>query len=203
MFTKAMEIHAYLFANFAEKHRVGRKELEGAALRLYAELLVRSGDTNERVSDGAEEAIKVMLANERVRETGVLQDRLVLPINSHSSSSQSRKEKPEPPKQALTRCEVVYHMIKDLGLAGGRTPSSVGVGRLAEFAVSAVTHTAAPVRKYGERIALTLYSIDPGRVRRAVEEAMEGPDGTRNRNVALRHLREEFDRRDGRTAERA
>ncbi len=103
------------------------------------------------------------------------------------------KEKPEPPKQALTRCELMLHLVKNLDLAG------VSTGKAAEFAVSAVTHTAAPVRKFGEKLTLCLHSRDPARVRRAVTTAAEGGGGegaTRNRNVALRKLLEEFDRRD-------
>ena len=91
----------------------------------------------------------------------------------------------------MTRCELVLHLVKHLDLAG------VSTGRVADFAVSAVTHSAAPVRKQGEKVALALYSRDPDRVRRAVRKASDGPDGgSRNRNVALRKLLEEFDRRD-------
>ena len=117
----------------------------------------------------------------------------MVPLKSQSSQSrQSRmnKERPEPPKQALTKCELVLHMVKDLGLAG-QPPTSVG--RLSEFALSAVTHTSAPVRKQGEKISLALYAVDPDRVLRVFMPALDGPDG---RNMALRKLMDEFDRRD-------
>lgn len=52
-------MHAFLFGPFLDQHRVARKEVETASLRVYSELIVRAGDTNERVSDRAEEAIQV------------------------------------------------------------------------------------------------------------------------------------------------
>lgn len=177
---------------------MARKELDSATNRVYTELIVKSGDTNERVSDRAEEAIQAMLRSQRIRELGIVQERLLVPIKLAQSSSQSRRpgpgggsgnaEKPEPPKQALTRCELVLFMIKDLDLAGRQFSS---VSACCEFGVSALGHTAPGVRKQGEKILLALYAVDPDRVRRYMPD-----DGDRSKNLAFRKVLEEFDKRD-------
>ncbi len=151
-----------------------------------------------------------MLASPKVRETGVLQERLIAPIKSQSSQSREsrmNKERPEPPKQALSRVEIVQHMVAKLKMTG-EPPATVR--RLAEFAMSAANHTSAPVRKQvdkiqirisversnaymgnlwfflqGERLSVMLYKHSgdqTGKVRDALARASEGPDGIKNRN---------------------
>ena len=98
-----------------------------------------------------------MLASPKVRETGVLQERLIAPIKSQSSQSREsrmNKERPEPPKQALARVEIVQHMVAKLKMTG-EPPATVR--RLAEFAMSAANHTSAPVRKQVDKIQIRIF----------------------------------------------
>ncbi len=157
-----------------------------------------------------------MLASPKVRETGVLQERLIAPIKSQSSQSREsrmNKERPEPPKQALSRVEIVQHMVAKLKMTG-EPPATVR--RLAEFAMSAANHTSAPVRKQvdkiqirisverlnawetyvvffqGERLSVMLYKHSgdqTGKVRDALARASEGPDGIKNRNQVKKSAR--------------
>ncbi len=90
-FSKALEVHSELFGTFLRDHRVARKEVESAVSRCYSELMARVGDTNERVADGAEDALQLMLDCEAVRQTGVMQEKLVVPIKSQSSQSREAR----------------------------------------------------------------------------------------------------------------
>lgn len=140
--------------------------------------MIRSGDTNERVQNKAIDGIKDMLAKEKVQDSGILQDKILMPYNA--------KDK-EPPKQALTRAELALYMIEDLNLVDSVTAFT-------KFGVSAVEHSSMPIRKVGEQILLALYDIDGDRVRDIMPE--DNPK-IRKTHIAYRKLFEEFDRKDG------
>ena len=175
-----MDIHDYQFGTFIETFRIPRKELESSSVKTYQSLLMRAGETNDRVSDRAEEAIQKMLQNKEIQALGAIQMKLMEPLKLPSKIN---------PKQVLVRTELVLYMITDLDLAG-RDPTRVE--SLADYGISAVSHTSAAVRKMGEKILLRLYTIDAD----AVRFMMPDREKDKKNNLAIRRLFDEFDKKD-------
>ena len=173
--------------------KTSRKEIESAALKTYKELLLLSGDTStDRVSQKAKDNIKLMLAVKQVRNSGVLQERLVQPFKPEVAMKKGGEHR-EPPKQALVRGVIVLDDIVKAGLVGRGGPPLVRIEDLTAFGISAVEHSILDVRKVGERIMLALYKIDGDRVR---DFLPEDDIAVRKTNIVYRKLFEEFDRLD-------
>ena len=97
----------------------------------------------------------------------------------------------EPPKMSLTKCELVLHLMGVYPDVIGRAPCNMAP--LTTFGISGINHTAAPVRKYGEKIILKLYDLDPKTVKKTLPQ-----DNPKNRkiNFHYRTIYEEFERRE-------
>jgi len=129
-----------------------RREIESSSSKLYAELMIRAGDNVERISDRAEEAVQSMLDQEKVRQSGVIQEKLSASI-----------EKKEPPKQVLSRVELALWLVKD---RDGESDPGAGVSRLTDMALKAAAHSSPAVRTVGEKLVLELHARAPEKVRR-------------------------------------
>ncbi len=193
VFSKAVEIHAYLFGPFLETApKTSKREIESAAIKTYKELLPLSGDTgSERVAKRSKEAIRTMLSVEAVLESGVLQERLATPIKEDKKKSNNS----EPPKQSLVRAEIVLEDIIHKGLVGKGGPPRLPLELLVEFGVSAFENSTPVLRKIGEKILLALYEINGDRVR---DFLPEDDVKVRKTHITYRKLFEEFDRIDKR-----
>jgi hypothetical protein len=80
IYTRAIDTHAILFTTFSETHKPSDGELKKSSSRLYAELLLRTGDPTERIREKAVGAIKTMMQNEKVRKQDNLQYLLTEPL---------------------------------------------------------------------------------------------------------------------------
>lgn len=76
----ALELHAIIINEFIVQHKLPSKEIESSAVKFYKELIIRSGDTMERIQDKAEDAIKLMLQNQTIRDSGKLQELIIPPL---------------------------------------------------------------------------------------------------------------------------
>ena len=80
MFVRGTEISDYLFGNFLNLHGSPEKEIKNASTKIYHELLQRTADTHERVQDKCETSLQNIMANDRVRKTGKVQEILIQPL---------------------------------------------------------------------------------------------------------------------------
>ncbi len=80
IFSLGIEIHQTLFTSFADTHNPPDAELKKTSNLSYAELLIRAGDSADRIGDKAQDSIKTMLKNERVRHMDNLQFKLTEPL---------------------------------------------------------------------------------------------------------------------------
>ena len=174
-----------VFNNFIYKYPVSKKELTVSVREIHSELLHRGCDTNERVQDKAEATLHSMLENEKVLNTGVLQNTLIEPLPNARQN----------PKMALLRAELIKHVVEEKPSLVGQPPFTIQ--KLAVFGLSAVDNSSSAVRRIGEKILVRLYEIDPKPVRKVLP-----PDGRKSRKMSqnYKYLFEAFERRDKRSA---
>ena len=80
IFNHGITITNTLYNHFIFSHTVPKKELGESCLKLYKELLTRCCDANERVQDKAEDTLESMVINEKIRNTEVLHETLLKPL---------------------------------------------------------------------------------------------------------------------------
>ena len=187
IFCLGCQVNRGLFGEFVADHRPARKEVENGALKVYHDLILRTADTNDRISGKAEEEIQQMLHISKVRSSGAIQEQLLKPLKAGK----------EHPKIAIAKAELVLYLVDELGDSLGEPP--VTVENVTQFGLSGVNHTNPTVRKVGEKIVLKMYDLDGDFVR-----DMLPPDSSKTRmaNLNYRRLFEAFDRRDGKSPRR-
>ena len=94
------------------------------------------------------------------------------------------------PKRPLVKTDLAFYMLDETPDVVGTMPSTKP-SKLAAFGLSAVNHSAAPVRKAGERFMIKLFEIAPKAVRKAMP-----PDNphTRKSNINYKNIYDEIHR---------
>ncbi|XP_063720307.1 centrosomal protein of 104 kDa-like isoform X2 [Symsagittifera roscoffensis] len=177
VFNASLKLLKMILVEYIPKHSIDRADTIYAVEKTLPNLVSRTGETSQRQRVAAKDFINDMALMREVKPLQIVPHYCSLPI-----------EKSVPTRLAVSRCEVVEKLVRDLGM----TRSGFNVDNVMNFCAAALEHNAKEVREVATRIILDVYQFKGDPVRSFLP-----PDNDNTRkNVLYKQIFEGFDRID-------
>lgn len=144
IFQHSLKLLHFLLTEFATRHALGKAELNYVLEKALPVLVHRTGDTNARLRQRAQEFISEMASINEIKQLHTVPHYCTTPINLHIA-----------PRLALSRVEIVEDLMKRLGTRdNGLNPDMVS-----KFCALALEHTSGEVRELATKLLIQMYKV--------------------------------------------
>ncbi|CAF0732515.1 unnamed protein product [Adineta ricciae] len=179
-FSHSLKLFHLLMNDYVRKHSIQKQDIITSLERVLPVLLQRTGDSNARLRQRAQEAIIESASYPELKPLHVIPNHCVTPFNKTCA-----------PRLAISRCELIEELMKILDVKTGE--NGLNVDNVSKFCAQALEHNAGEVRELAIKILLNLYKNQGSIVKRYLP-----PDNDQTRRVKkYRDIFEAFDRMDG------
>ncbi|CAF0816816.1 unnamed protein product [Didymodactylos carnosus] len=181
IFSSSLKLFHLLMNDYIRKHQIQRQDIISSIERVLPVLIQRTGDTNGRLRQRAQDAIVETASYPEIKPLHIIPHHCVMPFNKTIA-----------PRLALSRCEVLEELMKILQLKD----NGLNVDNVSKFCAQALEHTAGEVRELATKLLLNLYKVENGTIVRKNLPA----DNEQTRKIKkYRDIFDAFDRVDNRT----
>ncbi|CAF1036738.1 unnamed protein product [Rotaria sordida] len=180
IFLHSLKLFHLLMNDYVRRHSIQRQDISASLERVLPVLLQRTGDSNARLRQRAQEAIIESASYPELKPLHIIPHYCVYPFNKTCA-----------PRLAISRCELIEELMKVLDIKKGE--NGLNVDNVSKFCAQAVEHNAGEVRELAIKILLNLYKTHGSIVKRYLP-----PDSDQTRRIKkYRDMFEAFDRIDG------
>jgi hypothetical protein len=144
IFNNSIKLFHFLVTDFANRHSLGKAEINYVLEKALPVLLHRTGDTNARLRQRAHEYIVEMASFPEIKPLHTVPQYCTMPINLHIA-----------PRLALSRVEIVEDLMKNLGTRD----NGLTVENISKFCALALEHTSGEVRELATKILIQMYRV--------------------------------------------
>ncbi|CAF1175141.1 unnamed protein product [Rotaria sordida] len=181
-FSHSLKIFHLLMNDYVRRHSIQKQDIIASLERVLPVLLQRTGDSNARLRQRAQEAIIESASYPELKPLHIITHYCVLPFNKTCA-----------PRLAISRCELIEELMKILDVKTGE--NGLNVDNVSKFCAQAFEHNAGEVRELAMKILLSLYKTHGSIVKRYLP-----PDNDQTRRIKkYRDMFDAFDRMDGRS----
>ncbi|CAF2436445.1 unnamed protein product [Rotaria sp. Silwood2] len=181
-FSQSLKLFHLLMNDYVRRHSIQKQDIIASLERVLPVLLQRTGDSNARLRQRAQEAIIESASYPELKPLHIITHYCVLPFNKTCA-----------PRLAISRCELIEELMKILDVKTG--DNGLNVDNVSKFCAQALEHNAGEVRELAMKILLSLYKTHGAIVKRYLP-----PDNEQTRRIKkYRDIFDAFDRMDGRT----
>ncbi|CAF2644496.1 unnamed protein product [Rotaria sp. Silwood2] len=181
-FLHSLKLFHLLMNDYIRRNSIQRQDIIASLERVLPVLLQRTGDSNARLRQRAQEAIIESASYPELKPLHIIPNYCVYPFNKTCA-----------PRLAISRCELIEELMKILDVRKGE--NGLNVDNVSKFCAQAVEHNAGEVRELAIKILLNLYKTHGSIVKRYLPQ-----DNDQTRRIKkYRDMFEAFDRIDGQT----
>ncbi len=145
IFTNTIKLLDFLLREFAKKHSsIGKHDINYLLEKVLPVLLHRTGDTNARLRQCAQDYIVKMANFPELKPLHTVPNYCTIPIQLHIA-----------PRLALSRVEIIEDLMKTLGTKD----HGLNVENISKFCGQALEHTAGEVRELAAKILIEIYKV--------------------------------------------
>ncbi|CAF3616574.1 unnamed protein product [Adineta steineri] len=179
-FSHSLKLFHLLMNDYVRQHSIQKQDIIASLERVLPVLLQRTGDSNARLRQRAQEAIIESASYPELKPLHVIPHYCVSPFNKTCA-----------PRLAISRCELIEELMKIFDVKAG--DNGLNVDNVSKFCAQALEHNAGEVRELAMKIFLNLYKSDGAIVKRYLP-----PDNDQTRRIKkYRDIFDAFDRMDG------
>ncbi|CAF0894566.1 unnamed protein product [Didymodactylos carnosus] len=179
-FSNSLKLFHLLMNDYIRKHQIQRQDIISAIERVLPVLNQRTGDTNGRLRQRAQDAIVETASYPEIKPLHIIPHHCVMPFNKTIA-----------PRLALSRCEVIEELMKILQLKD----NGLNVDNVSKFCAQALEHTAGEVRELATKLLLNLYKMEGGTI---VRKHLPLDNEQTRKIKKYRDIFDSFDRMDNR-----
>ncbi|CAF2057327.1 unnamed protein product [Rotaria magnacalcarata] len=180
-FSHSLKLFHLLMNDYVRKHAIQKQDILASLERVLPVLLQRTGDSNARLRQKAQETIIESASYPELKPLHIITHYCVLPFNKTCA-----------PRLAISRCELIEELMKILDVKTG--DNGLTVDNVSKFCAQALEHNAGEVRELAIKLLLSLYKTHGTIVKRYLP-----PDNEQTRRIKkYRDIFDAFDRMDGR-----
>ena len=134
IFAHSLKIFQLLMNDFVRRHAVHRQDVTASLERILPVLLQRTGDSNARIRQRAQEAIVDAASYPELKPLQIIPHHCVLPFNNACA-----------PRLATSRCELIEELMKKLDVNRGE--HGLNVDNVSKFWAQAFEHNGLCIAK--------------------------------------------------------
>ncbi|CAF3183820.1 unnamed protein product [Rotaria socialis] len=180
-FSHSLKLFHLLMNDYVRKHAIQKQDILASLERVLPVLLQRTGDSNARLRQKAQETIIESASYPELKPLHIITHYCVLPFNKTCA-----------PRLAISRCELIEELMRILDVKTG--DNGLTVDNVSKFCAQALEHNAGEVRELAIKLLLSLYKTHGTIVKRYLP-----PDNEQTRRIKkYRDIFDAFDRMDGR-----
>ncbi|CAF3682832.1 unnamed protein product [Rotaria sp. Silwood1] len=181
-FLHSLKLFHLLMNDYIRRNSIQRQDIITSLERVLPVLLQRTGDSNARLRQRAQEAIIESASYPELKPLHIIPHYCVYPFNKTCA-----------PRLAISRCELIEELMKVLDVKKGE--NGLNVDNISKFCAQAIEHNAGEVRELTIKILLSLYKTHGSIVKRYLPQ-----DNDQTRRIKkYRDMFEAFDRIDSQT----
>jgi len=139
IFSHSLKLFHLLMNDYVQRHSIQKQDIIASLERVLPVLLQRTGDSNTRLRQRAQEAIIESASYPEVKPLHVIPNLCVYPFNKTCA-----------PRLAISRCELIEELMKILDVKKGE--NGLNVDNVSKFCAQALEHN-------GKEYYLNLYII--------------------------------------------
>lgn len=144
VFNNSIKLDHYLLNDFSKRHSIGKQDINYVLEKTLPVLIHRTGDTNARLRQRAQEYISEMATFSDVKPLHTVPNYCTVPIKLHIA-----------PRLALSRVEIIEDLMKKLGTR----ENGLNVDNISKFCAHALDHTSGEVRELAAKILIQMYKV--------------------------------------------
>jgi centrosomal protein CEP104 len=146
IFSHSLKLFHLLMNDYVRRHSIQKQDIIASLERVLPVLLQRTGDSNARLRQKAQEAIIESASYPELKPLHVIPHYCVSPFNKTCA-----------PRLAISRCELIEELMKILDVKAG--DNGITVDNVSKFCALALEHNAGEVREIAIKLLISLYKV--------------------------------------------
>lgn len=144
VFNKTVSLFQFLVTEFASNHSIGKNDINYVLEKALPVLIHRTGDTNARLRQRAQEYLVEMATFPEIKPLHTLPNYCTVPIRLQIA-----------PRLALSRVEIIDELIRKLGTK----ENGLNVDNISKFCAQALDHNCGECRELAAKILVQMYRV--------------------------------------------